>query len=265
MEFGIDPAILLLRDADGSTPLHIAVQNADTVLAELLLKHGPTQLLYTENSVGQTPLDIASLKGLPRMSGTVELIPTMLPCKAESHLRTPRTAPLFDVEKQKIEIPKLRATLDTLLADGSLVLGTKLATELLAFATRMEGRLAVETARKDAKEKGAGQGELDPLWPQGTTARTYFVLRDAAATRPGTRQLVHLADVQRSVERNLAQQAQLTHFRWGRRSRDTEEEHKEIDPEDLRIAELKARSLFASGPLSVFDTKHVDLFGEDKL
>src|SRR6266571_4878830 len=113
LEFGIDPTVLLLRDADWSTPLHIAVQNADTVLAEVLLKYGPTQLLYTENGVGQTPLDIASLKGLPRVTGRTGVpTPTELPMTVWEHLRTLQEAPPFDVEKQKIEIPKLRTTLD---------------------------------------------------------------------------------------------------------------------------------------------------------
>ncbi|KAI9451558.1 hypothetical protein BJY52DRAFT_1297200 [Lactarius psammicola] len=266
LEFGIDPAVLLLRDADGSTPLHVAVQNENTVLAEALLKYGPTQLLYTENSVGQTPLDIASLKGLPRLTSSVEVpSPTELPMNVEHCPRTWRKAPPFDVEKQKTEIPKLRATLDTLLADGCLADGSKLATELLAFMSRMEGRLAVETARKNAAEKQAEEGGVDPPTSQGTTAHMYFALRDAALARPGARQLVHLEDVQRSVRRNLAQQAEATLVRWSERSRATVEEHKETDPEDQRIAELKARSLFTSGSQNIFDSKHVDLYGEDRL
>ncbi|KAH9017612.1 ankyrin repeat-containing domain protein [Lactarius pseudohatsudake] len=237
LEFGIHPSVLLLRDPDGSTPLHVAVQNADTVLAEVLLKYGPTQLLYTENCVGQTPLDIASLKGLPRVTGSMPSVPgaAQLPKNAEHHLRASKKSPPFNVEKQKIEIPKLRATLDMLLADGLLAEGTTLMTELLAFANRMEGRLAIETARKNAAETQTeeSKGKLQP----GTAARMYFVLRDAAAARPGTRQLVHLADVQRSVQRNLAQHELV---RWV-----ANKEYKEPDPEVQRIAELKARSLFS--------------------
>lgn len=267
LEFGVDPAVLLLRDADGSTPLHAAVQKADTVLVEVLLKYGSTQLLYTENSVGQTPLDIASLKGLPRMTNPTGVPrPTDLPMNVEGRLHAPQIAPPFDVGKQKTEIPKLRAMLDTLLAEGHLVHGTKLATELLAFADRMEGRLAVETARKNAAE-AEGKLEWEFLAPQVATARTYFVLRDATAARPGTRQLVHLADVQRSVRRNLAQQADGTLVQWSQRSRVTGEENKETDPEDQRIAELKARSLFAAGYHNIFGAnfQRVDLYGEDRL
>lgn len=263
LEFGIDPAVFLLRDADGSTPLHAAVQKDDLVLAELLLKYGPTELLYTENSVGQTPLDIASLKGIPR--GTAQCLPRSLdlPVYPEQFLRQPRLAPPFHVEKQKIEIPKLRAMIDTLLAEGRIVHGTKLTTGLLAFADRMEGRLAEEVARGGAAEKEAEDSEVDrPMLPDSNT-RTYFALRDAAASRPGRRQLVHLADVQRSVRRNLERGLDGIFLRTSQLSQAMEVEDKEDDPEEKRIAELKARSLFAGGAPN-FDPKRVDLYGEDK-
>jgi hypothetical protein len=66
LEFGTDPTILLLRDVNGCTPLHVAALKTDMVIAELLLKHGPTEHLYTENCVGKTLLDIASLQGPPQ-------------------------------------------------------------------------------------------------------------------------------------------------------------------------------------------------------
>ncbi|KAF8267587.1 hypothetical protein EI94DRAFT_1801491 [Lactarius quietus] len=262
LEFGIDPAVHLLKDVDGSTPLHVAVQKEDPVLTELLLKYGPTQPLYTENGVGQTPLDVASLKGLLRLSDRWISGPTDLTLNIEQYLRTPQKAPPFNVEKQKIEIPKLRATLNLLLADGRLVHGSKLTTELLAFADRMERRLAEETARNSAAENQADDGELDSPERQGSASRTYFALHEAVEARPGMRQLVHLADVQRSVRRNLAQQAEGTFVRWSQLSRATDEEDKQADPEDHRIAELKARSLFSQ---VIFDSNHVDLYGEDQL
>ncbi|KAI9433879.1 hypothetical protein H4582DRAFT_2131307 [Lactarius indigo] len=130
--------VLLLRDADRSTPLHVAVQNADTAIAEVLLEHSPMQPLYTENNVGKTPLDIASLKGPPRRVTSSMEIPRATELLMNS--------PSFDVEKQKAEIPKLRATLDTLLTDGLRADGSKVTTELLAFTGRMEEGLTVETA-----------------------------------------------------------------------------------------------------------------------
>ncbi|KAF8265333.1 hypothetical protein EI94DRAFT_356458 [Lactarius quietus] len=262
LEFGIDPTILLLRDADGSTPLHVAVQKEDPVLAELLLKSGPTQLLYTENSVGQTPLDVASLKGLPRVvPGYGIPRPPDLQIYPEQFLRSPKATPVFDVDKQKIEIPKLRATIDTLLANGNIAHGSKLTTELLAFVDRMERRLSEETAREHAALSLEEKDELDTPASHDAATRMYFALRDAAAARPGVRQLVHLADVQRSVRRNLAQQPEGSFASRLQLPQATEEEDKEADPEGQRIKELKAQSLLT---LRIFDPRYVDLYSEDK-
>jgi hypothetical protein len=268
LNFGIDPAIVLLKDADGSTPLHVAAQSTNDVLAEVLAHRGPAELLYSENSVGQTPLDIAGLKNLPRSTGTVEARqPNGLHSTPEQQLTSLQCTAPFDVEKLKVEIPKLRATLDMLFADGHLLHGTKLATELLTFADHMEGKLLIEVARKSAAGKDAEEAEVDPAVPQGNAAQTYAVLRDAAAARPGPRQLVHLADVQRSVQRNLAQQAEASFVSWSQRLHESNEST-EVDPAELHIAQLKARSLFEvapSGEILFSYNNHLNLFGEDKL
>jgi len=262
LDFGINPTIFLRKDADGSTPLDIAVQKTNTVLAELLLQYGPTEQLYTENSVGQTPLELAGLKFLPRVMGSNSIAaprpdaPDVRVSNQVYSLMNKRTAP-FDVEIQKVEIPKLRATLDALVADGRLVNGTKLASELFAFAGRMEEKLAIEVARKDAAKKDSGVKEdddldVDDLASHGTTAGMYTLLRDATAVRLGHRQLVHLADVQRFVQRSLAaQQAWTVPRSWDRRAWKNEEE--EPDLEKQRNARLQKRSLFRSVPTYPID------------
>jgi hypothetical protein len=187
LEFGIDPAILLLRDVNGRTPLHVAALKTDTVIAELLLKHGPTEHLYTENCVGKTPLDIASLQGPPQDLNRIKYRypPADLTTNIETSLRYTRQSPPFQLQKQKREIPKLRATLDTLLANGSIVPGSELATELLTFADHMERRLAEETVRKKPEEKEADEGEVKHTGPRGTTTSVYIALRNAVAACPG--------------------------------------------------------------------------------
>jgi len=257
LDFGVNPTIFLRKDADGSTPLHIAAQNTNTVLAELLLQYGPTEQLYTENSVGQTPLEIAGLKFIPRVMGSIEAsLPKVPNVDVSGQVQSlKRTAP-FDVEKQKVEIPKLRATLDALVADGRLVYGTKLATELFAFAGRMEEKLAIEVARKDAAKDSdvkEEDSEVDHLASHGTTAGMYALLRDATAVRSGRRQLVHLADVQRSVQRSLAaQQVTVCTAPLGRghRTWESKEEPEQPDPEKQRIALLQQRSLFRFEPMN---------------
>ena len=165
LKLEVVPAVLLLsRDADTCedryTLLYVAVQKEDSVIAKLLLKYSPAELLYTENSVGQMPLDIASFNGLPRLTVRGITGPTDLSVNTEQYV--PQKIMLFNEEKQKVEIPKLRAALDTLLAEGRIAHGTKLTTEFLAFADRMEEWHAEEIARKDAAEELEQEGELDP-------------------------------------------------------------------------------------------------------
>jgi hypothetical protein len=270
LDFGVDPAVILRKDADGSTPLHIAVQNTNTAIVGLLLQHGPTEQLYIENSVGQTPLDIASLKNLPHVAASVGFdLPLQPQANIDYQLCILENVAPFDMEKQKVEIPKLRSTLDALLADGRLVHDTKLATKLLAFAGHLESKLAIEMARKSAagKDTEGGDGnEVNPVAPQGTTASTYALLRDAVAARPGHRQLVHLADVQHSVKRCLAREAENAPLASSRRIQNSDEESKKVDPEEQRIAELRLRSMFGSAATNPRVVPYRDvayLFGED--
>jgi hypothetical protein len=251
--FGVGPTTFLRKDGDGSIPLHIAVQNTGTALVEVLLRYGPTEQLYTENMVGQTPLDIASLKFLPRVIGSVSVPVLNVPhVNVANQVDILKTTPPFDVEKQKEEIPKLRSTLGLLLADGRLVNGTKLATELLAFASCMEEKLAAEMAKKDAAKKDVEKDEFDHQASPDTPASTYVLLRDAVAARPGGRQLVHLADVQQSVQRSLTQQADGFVNRsylpviWGNEGEELKKA--DPDPEAQRIMELRRRSLFNFQP-----------------
>jgi len=268
LDFGINSALCLLNDANGSTPLHVAAQNSNSAVVEVLLQHGPAEHVFAENSVGQTPLDIADLKALPRVTGSTDAPrPAEPEVNVSYQLRKMRNTAPFDLEKQKVEIPKLRATLDALLADGCLVHGTKLATELLSFAARMEGKLAIEAARKNAARKGIEEDEVDPIAQMSNPTRTCVLLRDAAATQPRCRRLVHLMDVQRSVQWSLEQQAKKSNR--NQRRQGSKEEPKEADPEEQRMSEFKARSLFkpVSGkyPLFGYNPKNeVNLFGNDQ-
>ena len=126
----------------------------------------------------------------------------------------------------------------------------------------MEGKLVIEMGRKSAAgedtERGDGN-EANRVAPKGTPANTYALLRDAVAARPGHRRLVHLADVQGSVKRSLAQEAEkaLASGYWIPKS------DEEVDPEEQRIAELKSRSMFGSAITNPY-TNLAYLYGEDR-
>ncbi|KAI9462535.1 hypothetical protein F5148DRAFT_1286433 [Russula earlei] len=231
LEFGVNPAT-----------------DSNTALVEILLQYGPTEHMYTENSVGQTPLEVAFLKYLPRVA---ERDSSSWGISVAEHI-TIR-------QKQKVEIPKLRKTLDALLADGCLIRGTKLATELLSFADRLEEKLATEVAKKGAaSDVVEEENEYPPVPSYDAPARCYTRLRDAAVAHPGCRRLVHLTDVQQSVQRGL---------RLAQETEGNDEEPIQVDPEEQHIAQLKARSLFTYRP--VFDYNYkcltgVNLFADDQ-
>ncbi|KAG8976347.1 hypothetical protein FRB90_009230, partial [Tulasnella sp. 427] len=55
---------LLLRDSTGATPLHSAILSGHTKIVSLLIASGPPEMLYMENGVGSTPMEIARLQYL---------------------------------------------------------------------------------------------------------------------------------------------------------------------------------------------------------
>ena len=199
LEWGMRPSTLLVKDEKGSTPLHVTVQQYYASLTKVILEYIPSEGLYIENGVGQTPLDIITQRYLTTRTGSSNIMPRMNVLPRPISGLGPPTHPLF---QQEAQVQKLRATLNDLLEDGKLVRNTKLANELLAFADRMESKLAA--ARSAAKPKTVVDGpELDPSMPIADLDATYAAILDAVAAVPGKRQLVHLLDVQKSVKVQL--------------------------------------------------------------
>lgn len=62
----VTPASLLLRDINGSIPLHVAVKNGHAKITKLLINASPTngKSLFMEDGVGCTPLETAGLQYL---------------------------------------------------------------------------------------------------------------------------------------------------------------------------------------------------------
>ncbi|TFY63651.1 hypothetical protein EVG20_g6224 [Dentipellis fragilis] len=202
LKHGLDSSILSLRDTKGSIPLHIAVQNGNDDMARLLIKYGPSECLFIENGVGQTAVDVAIQKRLNalqacRMGGFGA--PQSLPFPIYSVGRVP-----FKLDEMEEQVPKLRTTLDALFKDGQLKQGTKLATELSVFAGQMEAKLAF--LQSEAAQKAASKPEERAVDPHNAHTDVYAVadiVLAAIAQAKGHRQLVHLLDVQKSVQANL--------------------------------------------------------------
>ncbi|PBK72133.1 ankyrin [Armillaria solidipes] len=188
-------ANVLHRDIDGITPLHAAVKAGFSGIAKLIIDASPDEALHTENGVGETPLEIASLEYLtwkmkfhgnqcsfssPELDNSVRMAPRRVPAALAEYL------------------PKLRSAMADLAQAGKLTPGTLLSDELNAFASLLETKLAQASETTKKTEDDINQVE-------GIDRRaTFAVIAEAVMKRPGQRRLVHLLDVQKSVQRCLA-------------------------------------------------------------
>ncbi|KAF9460934.1 hypothetical protein BDZ94DRAFT_1264751 [Collybia nuda] len=199
---------LLIRNSDGSTPLHIAVQSGFSKITGLLLKADP-EALYMENGVGETPLEMATLKDILERT------------QSFSNRRSneePRTITLDDISREpkpiniknlETELPRLRSMLEQLFNDGRLIKKTKLGEELVKFADMMDVKLAKAKEVESAKPVVVVvEQEMKNPTEGRNISRTLKTLAEAVAASPGHRQLVHLIDVQKSVQRGLDRVAQ---------------------------------------------------------
>lgn len=197
----------LVRNSGGSTPLHIAAKEDRPQIVKLLAESGPEEALTLEDGVGNTALETAArrafIEKLDVACGNFRVPGQLQP---NFHKKP------FDLQKQEAQLPLFRATIDMLLRDGKLTAGTKLTKELLAFADRLEARIARERfaveakKQKEREEKGevkAGEEGFTAEMDKGTASDVIKVLTEVLAARPTTRHLVHLADVHESVKKSL--------------------------------------------------------------
>ncbi|KAF5379120.1 hypothetical protein D9615_005878 [Tricholomella constricta] len=198
---------LLMRDLDGSTPLHCAIQESFAEITGTIISAAPPEALYMENGVGETPLDMASLRH--KLKLTRWLADDEIRDASSLRVRYADESPRrIELGKLEHELPKLRSTIKQLVADGKLVQGTKLAEELSRFAEMMDAKVVAEKAAEEARPVAAVAVEEDRNRREVCDEkRTMEVVSAAVAAAPGTRLLVHLLDVQKSVHGNMARYA----------------------------------------------------------
>lgn len=208
MQFGINTETLLLRDVDGSTPLHAAVNGGFPAVTQSLVDGYPKAGLYLENGVGETALEITSRRELLLRTRTIFNKSTIRndPPSAP-HVISNDPQPCFNLEQQQRQIPRLRAMVDTLIYDGRLQPGTKVADELLAFTDMMEKKLTAAAANRVEVTAGpfgdVNQAEKVYAPESVNRMRVLDIIRNALAAKPGMRGLVHLIDAQTAVEGHL--------------------------------------------------------------
>lgn len=145
----------------------------------------------------------------------------------------------------------MRTMIEGLLKEGKLHPGTKLMNELLAFADRMEGRLAAMKANplKDEAEENKLETRMVPQVETCDRKAVRDTIRDAVNAQPGPRGLIHLIDAQIAVQYQLARvkgdpRKADSHSYRGRYHPEDEEDFEE---EDVDEEEKKESMLFAYG------------------
>jgi hypothetical protein len=200
-------ASLCFRDVQGSLPLHIAVKKSLVHITTSLLKISESRLLYTEDGVGITPLEIASLQHLLRL--------TSIKGKAGGVMtwRTPPRLTSLDGDNitkyiERVERPDLEAaeTLSALVqslnAEGRFTTRKDLKDILTEYAER-----TMKIARQPNKEE---EGTIEPETGLGSRTESpdvvgTFKLIKSAVGHSTRRELVHLLDAQSAVGNALDQ------------------------------------------------------------
>ncbi|KAF7319941.1 Ankyrin repeat protein [Mycena kentingensis (nom. inval.)] len=192
LDFSKDTA--LVRNAEGSIPLHCAARPGFPEIVELLLAAAP-EGVEMENGVGETPLEMAALQQVVSRNQILQGN-----FNNQNSLAHPMdNPPRIETDKLEVELPRLRKMLAKLSESGVLQSGTELFNKFASFADFMEGKLA------EAKPALAASAAVNPSAESANNNKTHKILETASAARDGRRQLVHLLDVQGSVQRSLAE------------------------------------------------------------
>ncbi|KAF7333042.1 Ankyrin repeat protein [Mycena venus] len=221
----------LVRDVDGSIPLHSAVRAGFSETIQILVDAAPSGL-HMENGVGEAPLEIAILQDLiarnqqlqsqnygGRYSNNI----------SELQLSVPDSPPRLDIDRLEIELPKFRITLDGLVANEILKKETKAVADMFAFAEHMEWKLVAAKAARNADSTVSHQ-------ETGDSAKALANVKAIMGVVEGHRELVHLVDVQTSVQSSLSKSSHQSEsnvsYRRRRLGRARARDEEGLDPED---------------------------------
>ena len=229
-----------------------------------------------ENSVGNTPLEIVNLAEINERLRTYTLqntyqFPDILPSAVE-YTSHPLSSTLKKVE---VELMEIREGVESLFKDGTGKVNTNIKTATVKWAEEMGKKVEVYKERQKVKEEEERQRKLkdEEATPTSTALvlpmttlpasalhdtydfrKTSSLIQEALASRsdslvPATRHLIHLFDVQQSVNATLAkvggkedegEDYSYNRYRYRRRNRNRGDEGELEDEED---EDKKARRL----------------------
>lgn len=181
-----------------------------------------------ENGVGETVLEIAALLNLQSRIGG-------LPGSSSAQLNAysvDSSPNRVDVSKLKEELLHLRSTITMLVTEGKLTEDAAVIQEFTRFLGVMDAKVAEnETAHAQFAPVDTPQLDKD-------VSATFNLLKEAVASDVGERHLVHLIDVQRSINGDLADAADDedgSHEQDDGDGLEAEEDQDEIDRAHLLI------------------------------
>lgn len=194
----------IVRDAEGSTVLHTAVQSNFAEITKRLLAGGLTEALFIENGVGRTVYDMVILQDLVNRVKSFSRSRTINIDKLSDYTKITGSR-RFDVEDLESKLLQLRPTIESLVQAGKLRDQSQLTLELNAFVALMETRLKEAKATEtliQAKEE-LEQDKKDVTDTENIEETFKLITKAFSAVSKG-RELIQLFDVQRSVQNSLA-------------------------------------------------------------
>ncbi|KAF8169052.1 hypothetical protein K438DRAFT_1730433 [Mycena galopus ATCC 62051] len=238
----------LVRDVEGSIPLHCAVRSGFPETIQILVDAAPSGL-HMENGVGEAPLEIAILQDLIARNNQLQYQNNNR-FGSNSELQAVNDQPpRLDIDKLDIELPKFRVTLEELVSSETLKNGTKPVTDMFAFAEYMKWKLvAAKAARNVDSTTNPKIGEA------ANCAKALANVRAMMGVVDGRRDLVHLVDVQTSVQSSLSKLSQPSEtaddysYRRRRITRSRAQDKEGLGPEeDSEQKEFRGSYIYRQG------------------
>ncbi|KAI0824362.1 ankyrin [Trametes gibbosa] len=198
----IEAPMFTLRDKFGSTAFHVAVKDGHPEIARHVGDAAPVAVLYLEDGVGNTPLEIATQMWLQRATWTD--VDTSIPAVEEcaQALYEYEWAGMRVRSASMAEAKLLKDTVDGLLANGQLRSGHRLTSALVAFSEGLMDKAEKEESDRSVVVEEEPTDHAPLLEPRNIMKTLEYVV-GAVSARTARRGLVHLDDVHRSVKASL--------------------------------------------------------------
>ncbi|KAG8987768.1 hypothetical protein FRB90_003164, partial [Tulasnella sp. 427] len=191
---------LALRDCTGATPLHTAILKGWSKIVSHLVAAGPPELLYLENGVGATPMEISRLQHLTQtLRGIVNSLSTPggFNIYGVNNLSITLEPGMRDRDEE--EVKSLRRVIDGVKSSGALAKKPELLEVLSSFTDRSEQSYAAWVSENPKEDTKSDPSNTKKYAFDGCNVQATFDVFSKAVVEVHQRQLVNLHDVQLAV------------------------------------------------------------------